>query len=143
MPRIKIDLPEFFSFSTVISIRITDLNYGNHVGNDTVLSILHEARMQYFVGMGYTELQFAGVGLIMRNAAIEFKSELFYGDQLIAAVTPGEISKAGFDLFYKLERDSGNKKELLVAASTAMVCYDYARKKIMPLPEEARLKLIG
>ena len=142
MPRIKIDLPATFSFSTVISIRITDLNYGNHVGNDTVLSLLHEARMQYFVSMGYTELQFAGTGLIMRNAAIEFKSELFYGDQLIASVTAGEISKAGFELFYKLERDTGNKKELLVAASTAMVCYDYSRKKIMPLPEEARMKLI-
>jgi len=34
MQRIKIDLPEFFSFTTPIKIRITDLNYGGHVGND-------------------------------------------------------------------------------------------------------------
>jgi len=36
MARIKILLPEHFSFSCSIPIRITDLNYGNHVGNDTV-----------------------------------------------------------------------------------------------------------
>ena len=91
MPRIKIELPEKFSFETQIPIRITDLNYGNHVGNDTILSILHEARVQYFQKFGFAELEFAGVGLIMRDVAIEFKNEIFYGEKIIASVTAGEI----------------------------------------------------
>ena len=143
MSRIKIDLPPTFTFTTNIPIRITDLNYGNHVGNDTVLTIIHEARMQYLVSMGYTELEFAGIGMIMRDVAIEFKAELFYGDQVIAHVTTGEVSKAGFELIYKLEKDAGDKKVLVAAATTGMVCYDYSRKKIVMLPEEARLKLTG
>ena len=40
MARIKIDLPDSFSFSTSFAVRITDLNYGAHVGNDKVLSFL-------------------------------------------------------------------------------------------------------
>ena len=143
MSRIKIDLPTTFTFSTIIPIRITDLNYGNHVGNDTVLTILHEARMQYLVSLGYTELEFAGTGMIMRDVAIEFKTELFYGDQVIAHVTTGEVSKAGFEIIYKLEKDAGDKKVLVASASTGMVCFDYSRKKIVMLPDEARLKLTG
>ncbi|HEX6193582.1 MAG TPA: thioesterase family protein [Chitinophagaceae bacterium] len=143
MPRIKIDLPSDFIFSTIIPIRITDLNYGNHVGNDTILSIIHEARMQYLASIGYTELQFAGIGIIMRDVAIEFKAELFYGDRVTAHVNPGEVSKAGFELFYKLEKDADGKKVFVAAASTGMVCFDYSRKKIMSLPEEARVKLDG
>lgn len=47
MARISIDLPSTFTFSATIPVRITDLNYGGHVGNDTILSIIHEARVQY------------------------------------------------------------------------------------------------
>ena len=40
MNRVSLHLPENFSFSTEIPIRITDVNYGGHVGNDSILSIL-------------------------------------------------------------------------------------------------------
>jgi len=86
MARIKIELPEKFSFETIIPIRITDLNYGNHVGNDTILSILHEARVQYLRHYDLEELDFAGVGLIMNDVAVEFKNEIFYGEKIIASV---------------------------------------------------------
>ncbi|MFL5774339.1 MAG: acyl-CoA thioesterase, partial [Flavisolibacter sp.] len=80
MPRLKIQLPDQFTFSTLIPVRITDLNYGNHVGNDSMLSILHEARMQFLAQFGYTELEIEGVGIIMSDVSIEFKTEVFYGD---------------------------------------------------------------
>ena len=79
MARIKIELPKDFIFSYSMPVRITDLNYGNHVGNDRYLSYLQEARMAWLAGMGYTELELAGTGLIMSNAMIEFKRELSYG----------------------------------------------------------------
>jgi len=143
MPRNKIGLPATFSFSCKIPIRITDLNYGGHVGNDTVLTLIHEARMQFLGQWGLTELQFAGVGMIMSDVAIEFKNELFYGDSVMAWVKAGEVSKIGFELFYKLEKVSGDKKILVAAARTGMICYDYDKKKIVSIPEVARKKLIG
>lgn len=99
MARIKIELPESFTFSCQVPIRITDINYGGHVGNDTVLSIIHEVRMQFFNNIGYTEMNFAGSAMIMADVAIEFKSELFYGDVVIASVTAGEISKLDLNYF--------------------------------------------
>ena len=141
MSRIKIILPGSFHFSCSIPVRITDLNYGGHVGNDTVLSIVHEARMQFFKRYGYTEMNFAGAGMIMADAAIEFKSELFYGDTVIAFVAAAEFSKIGFDLFYKLEKQTGDTTTLVAVAKTGMICYDYEKKKIIGVPEDAKTKL--
>lgn len=142
MARIKIDLPEHFSFQCQIPVRITDLNYGGHVGNDVILSIIHEARIQYLKTLGYTELKFEGNGMIMADAAIEFKGELFYGDTIYASLTIGEITKIGFEVFYKLEKEEGGKKSTVAAAKTGMICYDYSSKKIANIPDIARKKLM-
>lgn len=141
MARIRINTPAAYSFSCSIPVRITDINYGGHVGNDTVLSIIHEARMQYFRALGYTELNLAGAGLIMADVAIEFKAELFYGDVVTASVTAADFSSIGFDLLYKLEVEREDKT-LAALAKTGMVCYDYNRKKIVAVPEEAKLKML-
>lgn len=137
-------MPESFPFSCQIQVRITDINYGGHVGNDTVISIIHEARMQFLKNIGYTEMKFEGVGMIMSDVAIEFKNELFYGDTITASVATGEISKIGFDLIYKLEtnRPLNSDKTIIVAlAKTGMICYDYTKKKIAYMPSEALIKL--
>jgi acyl-CoA thioesterase FadM len=143
MIRIKVELPEKFSFETLILIRITDLNYGNHVGNDTILSILHEARVQYLNHFGFEELNFDGVGMIMSDVCIEFKNELFYGDKIIASVTAENFSKVAFDIFYKLEKEKDGKKMIVAIAKTGMVTYDYSAKKITPIPSNAKQKLMG
>ena len=45
MGRVKIKFPaENPLFITTIHVRIGDINYGGHVGNDAILSIIHEAR---------------------------------------------------------------------------------------------------
>jgi acyl-CoA thioesterase FadM len=143
MARIKVELPEHFTFTTTIPIRITDLNYGNHVGNDTILSMIHEARVQFLQQLGYGELNLAGVGLIMSDVAIEFKSELFYGDAVIASVAAGDLTKISFDLYYKLEKKSGDSTQLVAVAKTGMVCYDYGKKKVAAIPMEVVDKLKG
>ncbi len=135
MARIKLNLPETLPFSTQISIRITDLNYGNHVGNDTILSLLHEARVQFLKSHDYTELNLGGTSLIMGDVAIEFKAEAFYGDIITAYVGAAEFSRVGFDIYYKLTKQEG--KEIIVAvAKTGMVCFDYTSRKVTQVPGE-------
>ncbi|RYY26565.1 MAG: acyl-CoA thioesterase [Chitinophagaceae bacterium] len=141
MARIKIDLPAAFTFQTNIPVRITDLNYGGHVGNDTILSILHESRMQYLKSLNYTELAFEGVGLIMADVGIEFKAEVFYGDTITASLVASEISKISFDLYYKLEKTEGDKTVLVAAAKTRMICFNYTTRKVTAIPETAKNKL--
>ena len=138
MARVKLELPSAFSFQTTIPIRITDINYGGHVGNDSILSILHEARVQLLKEYGCDEKNFFGVGLIMSDVAIEFKKELFYGDIIHAYVTVSGFEKVSFDIFYKLEVPAGEKQVVVATAKTGMVCFNYTTKRIAPVPEEAK-----
>lgn len=125
----------------MIPVRITDINYGNHLSNDAFVSIVHEARMQWLHRHGYTELNIEGTGLIMSDLAVEFKSESFYGDVVEVMFIAGEISRVGFELFYQLFADRNNKKTLLANAKTGMICYDYAAKKVVPVPEKLKTLL--
>jgi acyl-CoA thioester hydrolase len=139
MTRIRISVPESFSFSTVIPIRITDLNYGGHVGNDSILSLIHEARVQFLKHFGFTELDFAGTSLIMSDVGIEFRSEVFYGSSIRVMVTAGEFTRAGFDIFYQMGNTENNK--LVAIAKTGMVCFDYSTRKVTAVPGLARMKI--
>lgn len=142
MSRIRIELPASFTFTTRIPVRITDINYGGHMGNDSVLSLLHEARMQYLAQWNFTEMDLAGASMIMADVGIEFKNEAFYGETIIASVTAGNLSKIGFDLFYKLEKEANGQTKLVAAAKTGMICYNYDVKKIVHLPDAAKVKLL-
>ena len=137
MARIKLDIPTQYAFQTHIPVRITDLNYGNHLGNDALLSMLHEARVQLLAHMGYTELSVAGAGMIMADVAIVYKGEGFYGDTLTIRMAFADIHKFGFDItYYVLNQD--NKE--IARAKTGMLCFDYTTRKLMTLPEEAKAK---
>lgn len=141
MERVKIKLPEQFRFSTTLKIRITDLNLGGHVGNDTFLSLLHEARHEFLKNFGYGEISFEGVGLIMADAAIEYKKELTQGDEVKISVAADGFDKYGFDLFYKMEVVTATENVIAAKAKTGMLCFDYTNKKLALLPDAAKIKL--
>ena len=143
MARTRLQLPASFSFSTLLPVRITDVNYGGHVGNDTILTLLHEARVQFLQSLGFSELNFGGAGLIMSDAVIEFKNELFYGNPLTAYVTADEFTRVSFDIFYRLVVAKDGKEMLIATAKTGMVCYDYDARKVMAVPTEAIQKIKG
>ena len=142
MARVKIELPATFRFQTTIPIRITDLNYGGHVGNDRILSLIHEARVDYLQSLGFSELNMGGVSLIMADVAIEYKNELFHGDRLTIEVSAGDFTSSGFDLFYRLQKNDLNGGILIAKAKTGMVCFDYTSRKVMRIPEAVKQTLV-
>lgn len=94
--------------------------------------------MQFLRTHGFDELNVSGVGLIMSDAAIEFKAEIFYGDAIIASVGIDGFTSVSFDFYYKLEKMSSDKLVTVAIAKTGMVCYDYARKKVAQVPADVR-----
>lgn len=141
MDRVKIKIPEKFQFTTEIDIRITDLNYGGHLGNDTFLSLAHEARYRFLAFLGYTELLMENVSLIMSDAAIEYKKELFQGERVIISIAANGFDKYGFDLIYLFEKKGNNEKLVVAKIKTGMLCYNYTEKKLELLPLAAMEKL--
>ncbi|TAD96366.1 MAG: thioesterase [Bacteroidetes bacterium] len=138
--RVKIDLPLNFSFFIELAVRVKDLNYADHLSNDAVLSLAHEARMAFMKHLGMTELQIGdGLGLIMADAAIVFKSEAHYGDVLLIEIVAQEFTKAGFELLYRISQVQTQKE--VARVKTGMVCFDYVSRKVAFLPEKTRILL--
>jgi acyl-CoA thioester hydrolase len=134
MARVKLEVPIQKIFTTEIPVRITDVNYGNHVGNDALVSIIHEARMQWLAANNYTELNIGGAALIMADLAVEYKAESFYGDNLNVAISIGEITKISFEIFYEITTTRNHKKILVANAKTGMVCFDYEVRRVTHIP---------
>lgn len=141
MARVKIDMPDTFGFRTDVPVRITDINYGGHLGNDAIVSILHESRMRYLASLGCTELAFFGVALIMSDLAVTYKGEGFYGDTLRVEVAAGDLSSAGFDLYYRLSTERDGKTMVVAEAKTGMVCFDYGARKVARLPGDFKQQI--
>jgi acyl-CoA thioester hydrolase len=130
MPRVKLDLPVKTVFTTEIPARITDINYGGHLGNDSLLSILHEARVQFLKKFGFTESNIGGVGIIMSDAVLVYKAEVFYGDVLTIEIGVDDLQSVGADITYRVL--VGGKET--ARAKTGIVFFDYANRRIVQTP---------
>jgi acyl-CoA thioester hydrolase len=134
MTRVEINLPKKFIYTTEITLRISDINYNDHLGNDTMLSLAQEARLRFLSKYGFTELNIAGAGIIMVDAAVRYKAEGFYGDVLTIEVGVKDLTKTGCDIVYRLTNKQTEKVIALV--KTGIVFFDYNNRKIVPMPEE-------
>jgi acyl-CoA thioester hydrolase len=134
MPRVKLELPSKVMFTTEIPVRVTDINYGGHLGNDSLLSMLHEARVQFLKSFGFTESNIGGVGIIMADAVLVYKSEVFYGDILTIGIGVEDIQAVGADIMYHV---TVRGKEA-ARAKTGIVFFDYTNRKIVQTPQAFR-----
>jgi len=137
MPRLKLNPLEKYNFATEMEVRYTDLNYGGHLGNDTLISLIHEARVAFLSSHGLSEKDFAGVSLILGDLAVVYQNEAFAGDRLRFEVSATEPSRCGFRLFFRVTRPKDGKPIALV--ENGMVCFDYQSHSTKRLPEAAQV----
>lgn len=134
MARIRIPYDSPTVFSTTLKVRIGDINYGGHLANDALFTLAHEARLQFFKHHGYTELDIEGAGVIMTDAAAEYRAEAFHGDALLFELALADFNKYGFDFLYRVSDDKLGKE--VARLKTGIVFFDYTRRKVTPLPQE-------
>ncbi|MCR4437422.1 MAG: thioesterase family protein [bacterium] len=132
MPRADIRALRHYLFMVDLKVRITDLNYGGHLGNDRLLGLLHEARVAFLASNGWSEMNCAGVGLIMGDAVLRYQGQAYAGDILRFEVGIGEPRRCGFRLYYRVTRPADGAA--IALAETGMVCFDYREGKMCPLP---------
>jgi acyl-CoA thioesterase FadM len=139
MPRVQVDLPERFLFATEIPIRIDDINYGGHLGNEAVLSIAQEARLRFLRSHGWTELDIEGVGILMVDAAVVYLAEGKHGMMLRVELGAADVRTRGCDLLYRLA-DAATGREI-ARVKTGLVFQDPTTRKLVTMPAALRAKL--
>jgi acyl-CoA thioester hydrolase len=136
MARVKLQLPTNFPFHTEIPIRISDINYGGHLGNDAVLSIVHEARIQFLRNLGYSEIDIEGTGMMMTDAIIVYSSEGFYGDVLKVEVGTTDFQLTHCDVVFRLTNTTTNKE--VARVKTGIAFFNKLTRKISSVPDAFR-----
>ena len=136
MARIQLEFPEPVIYTTDLSIRVDDINYGGHVGNDKFLTLVQEARVRMFRAMGYeNEASIEeGKGIIVTDAALVYKSELFLGDQVRIEISTADEKKFAVDFYYRITNLSNDKVSAIV--KTGALSYDYLKRRITAFPED-------
>jgi acyl-CoA thioester hydrolase len=136
MARIEISLPGKFTFATLIPIRIGDINRGSHVGHVTLVAILEEARAQFLVSLGFGEQVTInhGIGYIIRDLGIIYKSQVRYGQSIKVEIAAAEFKEKSFDLVYRIS-DAGSGIEV-ARAKTGLLFFDYSKQKVIPVPDD-------
>lgn len=133
MARIIVDLPEHFSFTTEIQLYIGHINHGNHLDNGRLLGLVSEARARFFKSLGYTELDVEGVGIVVADAAVQYKSESFYGEVLVFQMAANDFNKYGCDLVWRATEKLSARE--VARGKTGIVFLDYATRQVSPVPE--------
>ncbi len=137
MERLKIELPNEWHYKTSIRVRVTDLNYGNHLANDKVLSLIHEARVRFLQEHNQSEINFFSNGLIQIDSQIVYKSQAFLSDFLTFFLSLERPTAVGFNIFYKIMRD----KTEIARAKTGLAFFSYQTLKIAKPSKEGLIFL--
>ena len=138
MARIKIELPETFPFSTEITLYLSHMNYGGHLDNALLLTVVSEARARFFKSLGYTELDVEGVGIVVSDAAVQYKSEAFHGEVMVVRMVADDFNKYGCDLLWRMDDQASGRE--VARGKTGIVFFDYSLRKVAQVPENFRLK---
>lgn len=137
--RITIQFPEKMHFSTELYVRVGDINYANHLSHDRLITMIHEARMQFFDNLGLKEYEPDGVGIVIADLGIQYLKEAFYNNRLTIDIAAPLIEKKGIQLVYRVSRDiQGNNvggQELVALAKTGAVFFDYRTRRAATVPE--------
>ena len=86
MARVKFSVRGREVYETAIQVRVDDVNYGGHLGNDSVLTLCHEARIRFLDEIGHSETNLYGKSIIMTDAMVLYKAEGNLGDKLETAL---------------------------------------------------------
>jgi len=136
MPRIKIDLPDKFDFSTDLRLRFRDINAGNHLAHDSVLSLAEEARFLFLEHLGYAHLTIDGCGYVAADAAIVYKSQAYFGQVIRIEVAVRDFAGKSCDFIYRLSNKETGQE--VARAKTGIVFFDYETQKSVRVPDRFR-----
>ncbi|QGZ30694.1 thioesterase family protein [Stutzerimonas stutzeri] len=135
MARLTLQFPEDqFCFTTQLTVRITDINAGNHLANDSMISMISEARARFLFAYGIAETRKDGSGIIVTDLATTYKAEAHARDVLLFEVGVMDFNKYGGDIIFRITRPADDT--LIAMAKSGFVFYNYLDTRVVPMPAE-------
>ena len=141
MARIRIELPDRFAFSTDIPLLMSHINYGNHLDNAQLLTLVSEARLRFIRWLGYDESDVLGLGTVVGDVGAQYLSEGFHGDVLQIEMAPADLGRYGFDVVFRIREKTSQRD--VARGKVGVVLVDKQARKAAPMPDAVREKLLS
>ena len=139
MARLQLDFPEEqYYYTTPLTVRVTDINGANHLGNDSMISMISEARARFLYEFGVRESERDGTGIIVTDLATTYRAEAHARDQLLFEVGVMDFNKYGGDITFRITRPKDTR--LIAMAKSGFVFYNYKTSEVVAMPDDFRAK---
>ncbi len=138
MARIRIQLPDSFPFSTEIPLLLSHINYFNHLDNALLLGVVTEARVRFLQSMGHAENDIEGLGIIVADAGVQYRSEAFHGEVMVVEMSTADFHEHGCDFVWRMH-DKASGREV-ARGKTGIVFFDYQARRKAPVPAGFRAR---
>jgi acyl-CoA thioesterase FadM len=135
MARLTLQFPDDqYCFSTQLTVRVTDINAAKHLGNDSMISMISEARALFFFEFGIVETAEDSIGIIVTDLATTYKAEAHARDQLLFEVGVMDFNAYGGDITFRISRPADGA--LVAMAKSGFVFFNYQALKVVLMPPE-------
>lgn len=135
MERVKLNFPtDAVIHHHSISVRVTDMNYGRHLGHDALVSLLHESRLQALMALGFPEWDLAGYPSVVADLAVQYQSEARCPDVLVVETAIPDPAGKALSVYHRVLADEGAR--LLATARLNLLVIDPAKGRPVAVPAE-------
>ncbi|MBA2653008.1 MAG: thioesterase family protein [Tatlockia sp.] len=120
------------NFKIDIPVRISDINYGGHLGHAELIKITHHARLKFFSKFSLKEDNICGSGIIAKALSVVYKGESFFDDILHILLYVREITKTSCEFLYEITKN----EDMPVASVVETVLFmNYETRRIQRVPQ--------
>ncbi len=106
-----------------------------HINNAVYITYLEIARQEYWLAMD-GDPDYRRVPFILARVECDFRSEALMSEMLEIGIRLDAIGTKSFSFVYQIRESASGR--LVVEARTVQVCYDYAAKHSIPVPDALR-----
>lgn len=128
-----------FRHRTPLQVRFRDIDAFGHVNNAVFFSYVEMARIRYLLDVLEVEADFSTLPLILARVELDFRSPVFFGDELEVGTRVDRIGRTSFSMSHRVT--AGPDRRLVADVSTVLVTYAYDSASPIPVPDEWRARM--
>ena len=123
-----------------IEVRFRDLDALGHVNNAVLVTLIEQARFQWWQGW-LKDRPFESEGFLIARIEVDYRRPILMSDDVRVALWCTRIGTTSFDLDYRVDRAQDDA--LLAEAKTVQTMLDFQLHRPTPILPETRQWLEG
>ncbi|MGQ7245970.1 acyl-CoA thioesterase [Halomonas sp. V046] len=142
MERVRLEFPQAAVVHRhPMTVRITDMNYGRHLGHDALVSLLHEARVAALAACGLSEAELGGYPSVAADLAVQYQAEARWPDALVVDTAFLEPGRKTITVYQRMRRERDER--VVATARLNLMLVDPATGRPVVVPTSVRDALLG